>query len=104
MDVVTSQDTDHWIFRFSGNHLPLRLLWLLKCCSVFVCTDAEEERDEGALIETEHGTGMSSVDYSHHGEQYETENYDQGVEQNEVRVSIVLILSKVYDKFICPYQ
>lgn len=63
---------------------------MLKCCSVFVCTDAEEERDEGALMEAEHGTGISNVDYSHHEEEYENENYDQGVEQNEVRVSIIV--------------
>ena len=57
---------------------------------MFVCADAEEERDEGALREAEHGTGNSNVDYSHHEEQYETEDYDQGVEQNEVRVSIII--------------
>ena len=57
---------------------------------MFVCADAEEERDEGALMEAEHGTGISNVDYSHHEEQYETEDYDQGVEQNEVTVSIII--------------
>lgn len=57
---------------------------------MFVCADAEEERDDGALMEAEHGTGISNVDYSHHEEQYETEDYDQEVEQNEVRVSIII--------------
>lgn len=57
---------------------------------MFVCADAEEESNEGALMEAEHGTGINDVDYSHHEEQYETEDYDQGVEQNEVRVSIII--------------